>query len=470
MEQSTFYGLAYKDSFYDEIIFRKLAKSMFLSPSCTPDNVLKILNHFEKLLVKDLIDYIETLDSEAIWIKVNCKSDNRIHKHLISKLQSWLDFFGCTLDNVEEFLSYYSISDEISLGLKIFSPSKESSPKKIKAELDKFVISQENAKKVLSTALYTHLLRSKRTVPLISYLYKNTKEEGLELPNPNLILIGSSGTGKSFMLKTIAKRYDIIFLKVDCTSLVASGYVGNSLNDILYSFYDENYHHDQRVEKSIIFFDEFDKLSEKHIGRSGSVGGVEMQQEFLNLIEDRMIRLRPPRGSDMSSVMVNFSNCMLVFGGSFDGIKEIVNKRLKADMPIGFNKSNETGNNNSISILHEDLVKFGIIPELVGRINHIVELNDHTPDTIIKILKNSADSPLKKYENYFSIHLDRLIIEEDVYPLIAKEIISRKTGARAITSVLNELLKDFLYEKPNLIKEDIIIDKEYFFKMFENNN
>lgn len=466
LEQAIFYGLAFKKSFYDEILFRKLAKSMFMAPSCSTNNVLKILNDFEKLQVCNLIEYIEALESESLWIKSNCNLNKKIQLRLIQKLQSWIDFFGCSLDNVEEFISYYDLPDEVCLELKVLNPSKESSPGKIKAELDKFVISQENAKKVISTALYTHLLRSKKTVPLISYLYKNPNEGEIELPNPNLILIGTTGTGKSFMLKTIAKTYDIPYLKVDCTSLVASGYVGNNLNDIFYSFYYDLDYSRSDMQRAIIFFDEFDKLSEKNTGRSGSVGGIEMQQEFLNFVEDRNIRLRPPRGSEAEPVMLNIGNCMFVFGGAFEGISDIINKRLKADKPIGFKNSLNSQNNNSPNIQHEDLVKFGIIPELVGRINHIVSLEDHTPETIIRILRSSADSPLKKYENYFSIHLDRLIIEEDVYPLIAKEVICRKTGARAITSVLNELLKDYLYEKPNLIKEDIIIDREYFLKVF----
>lgn len=470
MSNVYYYGLTFRNSFADEFLFAKLAKAMFFSQSCEPKYVNQILNKFEQLEILNIVDYISTLEKEAREIASNCEEFPYFYSQAVANLQVWINNFGCTFNEIQEYIDFFKIPDEFAFELEVLKPDKYSYPVAIKSEIDRFVIGQEQAKKIVSVAVYTHLLRINRTSPKIAMLYKQKlKFDDLTLPNPNLMLIGSTGTGKSFLLKTIAKCYDIPFFKIDCSILVASGYVGNTLNDLLYSFYSYCEDYDLDMSKSILFFDEFDKLSEKTIGRDGSVGGIEMQQEFLNLIEDRYVKLNAPRGQERSFVRAYLGNCLFVFGGAFDGINKIVDKRLKANKTIGYNTPANLSKSDKQQVKHDDIVKYGIIPELVGRINHIVQLDDHTEETIVTILRDSEDSPLINYRNYFSIHLDRLIIKEDVYNLIAKEVIKRNTGARAINTVLNELLEDLLYEKPNLVKEDIVIDREYFEGVFGNN-
>jgi len=434
-------------------------------------DVQRFISKLNKFDPANLETYCSGLDLEVYTIKENLRYSAHFTNRMVERLQNWIDNIGCTRQEIEDFISYYKIRSDKLVGLRMISKSQYNSPADINTMLGQYIIGQERAQKILSSAIYIHLLRCGLVKPLISAGY-TTQNSGLVplLPNPNIVLIGSTGTGKTYILKTIASVFRLPFLKVDCASLTSTGYYGNGLNEHLYTFLNKCQESKQDINQAIIFFDEFDKLSEMHYARSGgSLGGVEMQQEFLNIIEDKEILLYPPKGSQNEGKSLNLSNCMFVFGGSFYGIERIVEKRLGKHQRIGFKMHEKNTNDDAPVLSHvnpHDLVEFGILPELVGRINHVVSLEEHNLNTIISIIKNSAESPLKAYENYFEMHHDTLVIEEDVYELIAEKILEANTGARAIYGVLNELLKDLLYHSPNLIEEKLVVDKAYFNKVF----
>jgi len=404
-------------------------------------------------------------------IKENVQQLEEGQKEIAYKLQEWIDNFECSPQEINEYLTFYKLSQDIVSTLRLVPKEKLVSPKSIFNELNKFVIGQENAKKILSSAVYTHLLRRQKIKPQITLIYKGDYDTVPLLPNPNIILIGSTGTGKSYILKTISNLFGLPFLKIDCASLTSSGYVGNGLSEYLAAFYKKHKGNLNELNNAIIFFDEFDKLSEQAYSKSqGSVGGIEMQQEFLQLIEDKEYLINVKGGKE-ESVLVNLSNCMFVFGGSFYGIESIIEKRLGQTKSVGFRNTNNSKEVKKESILQkvfqEDLIKFGILPELVGRVNHIVTLQNHTKETIIEIIKNASDSILKSYQNFFDLHLDKLIIEDEVYELIAERVIITGTGARGLNGILNELLKDLVYEAPNMKMETFTVDKDYFNKVFD---
>ncbi|HHT23458.1 MAG TPA: AAA domain-containing protein [Bacteroidales bacterium] len=286
-----------------------------------------------------------------------------------------------------------------------------------------------------------------------------------DFPKPNLLLSGTISSGKSFLINTLCDFFKIPFIRIDCFSLVSSGYIGNNLNTYLKTLIDR--YGKEKAEKAILFFDEFDKMSEYNIGRKGSIGGVELQQEFLVLLEEKKINVLSERSSDVSSVL-NTENIMLVFGGSFAGVERIIEKRLSTKHgygSIGFTKKEQPQGINLLKkIIPDDLIKFGIIPELVGRIGFIAILDTLKKDELVQIMKTSKNNILEQYINYFKFNNDTIQITDDVYELIAEEAIKRKTGARALQGVIMQLFGDLLFETVNEKSEKYIIDTDYFYK------
>lgn len=470
MENKKLYGIEYKNLSISETVFERLVRLLYLSQSNSVTDTQEFLQKAGSLSDDKLTEYLNFLEDEVEFLRSSADELEMAKNDLAEKLKIWIDNFDCKPEEIHEYIDFYKLSYDIVGTLRLVPKDSILTPKSIFNELSKYVIGQDNAKKILSTAVYTHLLRRQKIKPQITVLYTGGYDTVPLLPNPNIILIGSTGTGKSYILKTIAKQFGFPFLKIDCASLTSSGYIGNGLNEYLAAFYKKHKGNMDEINNAIIFFDEFDKLSENSFKRSeGSVGGVEMQQEFLHLIEDKEY-LISSRGGKEEGVLVNLSNCMFVFGGSFYGIDNIIEKRLGKQKNIGFKnlKDSEADKSSYLqNVVQEDLVNFGILPELVGRVNHIVTLQNHTKETIVEIIKNASDSVLNAYFNYFEIHLDKLIIEDEVYEFIAERVMKTGTGARALNGILNELLKDLVYESPNMLQETFTIDKDYFNKVFD---
>jgi ATP-dependent Clp protease ATP-binding subunit ClpX len=221
-----------------------------------------------------------------------------------------------------------------------------------------------------------------------------------------------------------------------------------------------------------VYFDEFDKVSEQMYGRKeGSVGGVELQQEFLALLEDKeRVITRTGYEAGEKHQLLNTANIMFIFSGSFAGIENIIERRAgEKKSSLGF-RQNADKDNNKQSILHQvtfdDVIKFGIIPELAGRIGFIGVLDKLTKNDLISIMKSAKGNILNQYNNFFLYHFDKLVIKEEVYELIAEEVVKRNIGARALNGVIIELLQDMLFKAPNEFEEVFTVDKDYFYSKF----
>lgn len=452
---------------------KEICRLLFLSVSKPVARVKQILREMES---NPEYDYSKLKGSLAIEIK-NQKSILKDNFRIFYRVNQWVEVFDTPgTDALEEIIDLYETGAEESDKIrKLGQELKIQSTSDIKILLDKYVIGQEEAKKTVSFVFYLHLLRNKLITPEIIRLAKKSGiARDAELPKPNIVLIGPTGSGKTLIISQLCKIFNIPFLKVDCSSLVSSGYVGNNLNDSFYQLLSQPKFRIEDASKAIIYFDEFDKISESQINRTGSVGGVELQQEFLSLIENDNLSIRPHYKSEQPPFIVPSSNIMFVFSGSFAGMERIIMKRMrisdKKHKPVGFKSGNHPEDEPEFEPLlhatHVDLIEFGIIPELVSRVNFIVPLHKLTHEEIITIIKHSAVSPLPLYENFFRVHFDELIIEEEVFQLLAEEVLKKEIGARAIDSVMHYLLKDYLFESPDGEAKKYVITPEYFRNVF----
>jgi len=342
-------------------------------------------------------------------------------------------------------------------------------PKDIYQELSRFVKGQEDAKKYMSFAFYLHLIRTRRIVPEIYNITNVSRRAGdIPLPEPHIMLFGPTGSGKTHIIKTLCEMYEVPFVKVDCAQMVSSGYVGPTVEDALTQLFLRS-KNTYEAERGVVFFDEFDKISEIHTF-AGNVGGKALQQEFLSLIEgsERMIKKELSRYADNITFKTN--NLLFVFSGSFAGIEKFIEKRLNTSS-IGFLSASYENAFPETDILKnaipQDFIDFGIIPELIGRINYYIALDTLSKPQIIDIIKNSQDSFLNTYENFFWIHYDKLIIDDEVYEMIADKVIELGLGARSIRGILQKLLAESLFHSPNVIMETFHITKDDFITTFK---
>ena len=390
-----------------------------------------------------------------------------------NKIAGWSGYFDVLTEiEIQEYFDFHKVGSYNASSLldmlKGIEASKVKNPNDIKKILDQYVIGQDRAKESICFAFYLHLLRTGKIIPSIltnsTTIYDNSY---VYLPKPNMLIVGSTGTGKTFMIKTLCKLFDVPFVKIDCASLTSSGYVGKGVSDYIMELYKKLEGNIPELEKAILYFDEVDKLSEKFTVR-GSVGGVEVQQEFLTLLEDDDLIIEPHKNSGRENIKISAKNLMFIFSGSFAGIESTIEKRIRGPKSMGYTSGTAESNEQNLmqKIIPQDIIEFGIIPELVGRINFVEALDPLTKDDVKKILLDSKDSPLVRYHNFFKIHLDELVIQHDVIDLIAEEVLKRGGGGRAIQTVLQQLLKKYLFKAPNDIAERYTIDVNYFNQIF----
>ena len=336
------------------------------------------------------------------------------------------------------------------------------SPKEIKKVLDDYVIGQEEAKKTLSVAVYNHYKRIAHE--------ENAEKGDIEIQKSNILLLGPTGCGKTLLARTLAKILDVPFAIADATTLTEAGYVGEDVENILLKLIQAADGDIEKAEKGIIYIDEIDKISRKSENPSitRDVSGEGVQQALLKIIEGTVASV-PPQGGrkhpNQELIQINTENILIICGGAFEGLENIIKDRT-GEKSIGFGtqiKSNKEMDKYEIfkELLPQDLLKFGLIPEFIGRLPIVATLKDLDRDALIKILVEPKNSLVKQYQKLFEIDGVELVFESEALGAIVDKAIERKTGARGLRSIIEEIMRDIMFEIPsNPNIEKCIIKKE----------
>lgn len=322
-------------------------------------------------------------------------------------------------------------------------------PHKIKAKLDEYVVGQEYAKKVMSVAVYNHYKR-----------VATDSMDDIEIEKSNMLMIGPTGSGKTYLVKTLAKLLDVPLAIADATSLTEAGYIGDDIESVVSKLLAAADNDVEKAEQGIIFIDEIDKIAKKKNTNQRDVSGESVQQGMLKLLEGANVEV--PVGANSKNAMVplatvNTRNILFICGGAFPGLEDIIKERLNKQASIGFRADLKDKYDNDPDILEkvtlEDIRNFGMIPEFIGRLPIVFTLRGLTKEMLVKILKEPKNAILKQYQKLLALDEVQLVFEDGALEAIAEKALEKKTGARALRAIIEDFMLDIMYEIP---KDDSI--------------
>ena len=327
----------------------------------------------------------------------------------------------------------------------LFTMKDVPAPHKIKEMLDEYVIGQEQAKKVISVAVYNHYKR----------IFLDKDKEGTRIEKSNILMIGPTGSGKTYLVKTLAKLLNVPFAIADATSLTEAGYIGDDIESVISKLLLSAGNDVERAECGIVFIDEIDKIAKKKNTNTRDVSGESVQQELLKLLEGSKVEV--PVGTNQKNVLapmetVNTDNILFICGGAFPALDDIIKERLQKNTSVGFNSDLKDKYDNEADlyskVTNEDIRKFGMIPEFIGRLPVVCTLSKLDKEAFKKILTEPKNAILKQYKRLLELDEVELVFDDDAMDYIAQQAMKKDTGARALRSIIEEFMLDIMYEIP----------------------